>query len=225
MRFPNETADYREARARLLQREIELRRSMESVARERRLLPDGGLIPEDYLFEAFDERGHPVKVRFTDLFLPGRDTLAIYSYMFGPDSAEPSRMCTPLLDALNGVAEHVQQRVALVAVAESPAGRLAAFAKERGWWRLRLVSAAGNSYNRDYHGKLENGSDTTILNVFRRKNGETRHFWASELCAGPCDNGQDARGLDLINPIYNMFDLTPDGRGDFRTKSNYGAVR
>jgi predicted dithiol-disulfide oxidoreductase (DUF899 family) len=222
MRFPNETQEYREARASLLQREIELRRAIEAVARERRALPPGGEVPDDYVFEAMDPRGNAIDVRLSELFSPGKNTLAIYSYMFGPDAREPCRMCTPLLDGLNGVEDHIAQRLNLVVVAESPVARLAAFAKERGWKRLRLISAGGNSYNRDYHGKTEDGSDTTMLNVFHRSGTTIRHFWGTELSAGPSDPGQHHRALDMVNPIFNMLDCTPEGRGDFLTKLTYG---
>jgi len=106
-------------------------------------------------------------------------------------------------------------------VAESPFGKLQAFAKERGWTRLRLVSAAGTTYNRDYHGKTASGDDTTMINVFRREGRTVRHFWGSELIYGESDPGQDHRGCDTINPIFAMFDLTPEGRGDFYTGLSY----
>ena len=52
VRFPGESADYRAARDRLLEQEVELRRAMEAVAAARRGLPPGGTVPEDYVFEA-----------------------------------------------------------------------------------------------------------------------------------------------------------------------------
>ena len=50
-RFPNEDGEYRQARDALLAEEIELKRHMERVAAQRRALPPGGLVPEDYVFE------------------------------------------------------------------------------------------------------------------------------------------------------------------------------
>ncbi len=212
--FPNESAEYRAAREQLLEHEIELRRMTEKVAQERRSLPAGGAIPEDYIFH-----GDGV-VRLSELFEPGRNTLAIYSYMFGPEKKQPCTMCTPLLDGLNGVNDHIRQRLSFAVAAESSPDRLRAFAYERRW-NLRLLSSAGNNYNRDYHGKTQKGFDTTMLNVFRKEGNEVRHFWSSELSPGPSDEGQDSRGLDIINPIFNMFDFTPEGRGDFYTKLCY----
>jgi predicted dithiol-disulfide oxidoreductase (DUF899 family) len=221
MRFPNETPEYRNARDALLKHEIELRRAAEAVARERRALPPGGVISEDYVFESAGPSAAISKLKMSQLFEPGKDTLAIYSYMFGPERERPCPMCTPLLDGLNGVEDHIRQRLTLVVVAESPIQKLIAWSKQRGWSRLRLISAAGNHYNRDYHGKTDDGSDTTMLNVFRRKGDAIQHFWGTELAYGPSDPGQDHRGLDPLSPIFTMFDFTPEGRGDWYTKLSY----
>jgi predicted dithiol-disulfide oxidoreductase (DUF899 family) len=93
--------------------------------------------------------------------------------------------------------------------------------KERGWDGVRVVSAAGT--NRDYHGKTPDGRDSTMMNVFRREQatGKVRHFWGSELAWAKMDPGQDPRHVDLVNPIFNMLDFTPEGRGDFSTKLRY----
>jgi predicted dithiol-disulfide oxidoreductase (DUF899 family) len=91
--------------------------------------------------------------------------------------------------------------------------RVLAFASERGWRRLRMLSSAGNSYNRDYLGETEDGSQMPILNVFRRDGGAIRHFWGSELLYAPTDDGQDQRHVGTIEPLWNLFDLTHEGRG------------
>ena len=214
MNFPNESQEYRTARENLLQQEIELRRLAEKVAKQRRALPPGGVVPEDYVFHG----DGPVKL--SELFEPGKNTLAIYSYMFGPEAKSPCRMCTPMMDALNGANNHLQQRLSFALVAESAPERLRAFTYERKW-DLRLLSSAGTSYNKDYHGKTARGSDTTMLNVFKKEGDVVRHFWGTELAHGPSDQGQDHRGLDLLNPIFQMLDFTPEGRGDFYTSLYY----
>ena len=219
--FPGESPEYRAARDKLLQQEVELRRATEAVAKARRELPPGGLVAPGYVFEVSDELGSPKRVELKDLFGPKHDTLALYSFMYGPDRKEACPMCTGLLDGLNGVAEHLAQRLELCVVAESPLSRLLEFAKQRDWKRLRLISAVGKAYNTDYHGKSSKGTDTTMLNVFQRKNGEVRHFWASQLCHTEKDPGQDDRNLDIITPTFNVLDLTPEGRGDFYTKLRY----
>ena len=219
--FPGESEEYRAARNRLLEQEIELRRAAEAVARARRELPPGGVPLRDYVFEGAGVDGNPARKTLSELFAPGKDTLAIYSYMFGPERADPCPMCTALLDGLDGVAEHLAQRLTLVVVAESPVARLLAFAKERGWRGLQLLSTAGSDYNRDYHGKNSKGADSTMLNVFRREGDTVRHFWGSEMAYAPSDPGQDHRGLDFINPIFAMLDVTPEGRGSWYTKVRY----
>src|SRR5437868_2007881 len=157
IRFPNETPEYRAARDRLFAAEIELRRELEAVAVQRRALPLGGTIPTDYAFVEEGPAGEPRGVRLSDLFAPGMDTLVVYSFMFGPAMEHACPSCTSILDALDGEAPHIVQRVSLAVVAKSPIERIRAFARERGWRNLRLLSSAANNYNRDYHAESESG--------------------------------------------------------------------
>jgi predicted dithiol-disulfide oxidoreductase (DUF899 family) len=228
--FPGESREYRAARDRLLEREVELRRSMEAVAGARRALPPGGEVPEDYVFQGAGADGAPTDVRLSELFAPGRDSLLIYSFMFprdpgderpGPDSGQtallplaesPCPSCVALLDQLDGAVEHASQHVNFAVVAKSPLPRILTFAEERGWRRLQLLSSAANSYNRDYHGENAEGHQRPILNVFHRDGGAIRHFWGSELLYAPTDAGQDPRHVGTIEPLWNIFDLTPEGR-------------
>lgn len=217
--FPGETPEYRAARNDLLQKEIEARRAVEAAAAARRALPPGGELKEDYVLHQVDDAGVRREVRLSELF-GANDSLLVYSYMFGPD-ADPCPMCTPLLDGLNGVEDHIRQRASLVVVAESSPERLWAWRRTRGWQRLRLLSVAGTSYNDDYNGRW-GGWDTTMLNVFHRSGGSIRHIWGTELAHGPEDPGQHHRGLDALNPVFNAFDMTPVGRGDWTTQREYG---
>jgi predicted dithiol-disulfide oxidoreductase (DUF899 family) len=228
--FPGESAEYRAARARLLEKEIELRRAMEEVAASRRALPPGGPVPEDYVFQGARDDGAPTDVRLSELFAPGKDSLVIYSFMFprdpsdsspGPASGQtalldlaesPCPSCTALLDQLDGAAEHAGQHINFVVVAKTALPRLLTFAEERGWRRLRLLSSAAITYNRDYHGETAEGHQRPMLNVFHRDQGTVRHFWASELLNAPTDGDQDPRHVGTLEPLWNMFDLTPEGR-------------
>ena len=88
IRFPGESAEYRAARDRLLEQEIELRRAMEAVAVARRGLPPGGMVPDDYAFQGRGMDGDPVDVRLSELFAPGEDSLVIYSMMFPRDPGD-----------------------------------------------------------------------------------------------------------------------------------------
>ena len=146
--FPNENAEYRAARAALLAEEIELRRHIERVAAQRRALPPGGPVIGDYRFE-----GEDGPVDFAGLF-GDKQTLAIYSFMFGPQRARPCPMCTNTLGAWAGNAADIGQRIALAVVARSPIERLLAWKKERGWRDLKLYSDLNGAYSRDYFGLL-----------------------------------------------------------------------
>ena len=213
VRFPGESAAYRTARNALLEAEMALRSQIEAVAARRRALPPGGVVPEDYAFDELAPDGSTQKVRLSDLFGPGKDTLIVYSYMFGPQMAAPCVSCTSILDGLDGQSPHVNQRVNLVVVAKSPIERVNATARERGWRNLRLLSSAGNTYNRDYHGENARGDQRPSLNVFVRSDHEIRHFYHTELLFAPSDRGQDGRHVDMIWPLWNLFDVTPEGRG------------
>jgi predicted dithiol-disulfide oxidoreductase (DUF899 family) len=227
--FPGESSEYRLARNRLLEAETELRRAIERVAAQRRALPPGGAVPDDYVFEAAASGGGEVK--FSELFAPGKDTLVIYSFMFprwsgdtrpGPAGGETARLplaetpcpsCTSILDSLDGAALHLAQRLSLVVVAKSDPARIANFAQERGWRQLRLLSSRNNTYNRDYHAETPDGEQSPVLNVFTRDGDRFRHRWATELMFAPREEGEDPRHVDSIWPIWNVLDLTPGGRG------------
>lgn len=229
--FSGESAEYRAARDRLLQQEIELRRATEAVAVARRSLPPGAEVSTDYVFQGLGADGAPTDVRLSELFAPGKQSLVIYNFMFprspddnrpGPNGGRSARLplfegpcpsCVAFLDQLDGAAEHVSQRVNFAMVAKAPIARIAAFAQERGWRKLRLLSSAGNSFKRDYLAESADGSQMPMLNVFRRDGDTTRHFWSSEMLYAPTDPGQDPRHVGTLEPLWNIFDLTPDGRG------------
>jgi predicted dithiol-disulfide oxidoreductase (DUF899 family) len=226
IRFPNESPGYREARDKLLQAEMALRRQIEDVATLRRQLPFGGEVPEDYIFEegspdlADSETVRPV--RMSELFASDKNTLLIYSYMFGPQMKSPCTSCTSILDALNGTAPHVRQRVNFVVVAKSPVQRIRELARGRGWNNLRLLSSEHNSYNRDYQGENTKGDQTPSLNVFTRRGDAISHFYNTELLFAPKEKGMDGRHVDLIWPLWNLLDFTPEGRGtDWYPKLSY----
>jgi predicted dithiol-disulfide oxidoreductase (DUF899 family) len=213
--FPGESAEYRKARNRLLDQEAELRRVTEAVAATRRDLPPGGVVPQDYVFQGAVADALPADVRLSELFAPGKDSLVIYNMMFprALDEDLPCPSCTQFLDSFDGAAEHIAQRVNLAVVAKAELPRLLAHAKQRGWRRLRLLSSATNTYNRDYHGETADGAQMPMMNVFRRDGAEIRHFWGSELLYARTEPGQDPRHGDTLEPLWNLFDLTPDGRG------------
>jgi predicted dithiol-disulfide oxidoreductase (DUF899 family) len=228
--FPGESAEYRAARDRLLEQEIELRRATEAVAAANRELPPGGVVPEDYVFQGAGPDGGPVDLRLTDLFAAGKDSLIVYSFMFprapsdtrpGPATGSTAQLplqegpcpsCVALLDQLDGAAEHAGQHINFAVVAKAPLALILAFGRERGWRRLRLLSSSSNTYNRDYLGETQDGSQMPMLNVFHRDGETIRHHWGSELLYAPVEPGQDPRHVGTLEPLWNLLDLVPEGR-------------
>jgi predicted dithiol-disulfide oxidoreductase (DUF899 family) len=238
--FPNESAQYRAARDRLLEKEIELRRAMEAVAVARRELPAGGLVPQDYVFDGLGPDGAPVKLKLSELFALGKDTLIVYNFMFPryrgdprpkPATGETARLkkedspcpsCVGFIDQLNGAAEHVEAAgFNFVVIAKTPLDRLIAFARERGWKNLRLLSSAGNSFKRDYHAEAEDGAQVPLMAVFHRETDGIHHFWSSEMMFAKPDPGQDPRHCGTLEPLWNLMDLTPEGRPDWDEQIDY----
>src|SRR5919198_1133947 len=166
VQFPGESSEYRRARNELLEAEAELRRLNEQVTAQRRALPAGDLIREDYVFESAADGS---KVRFSELFAPGKNSLVIYNMMFprwsedpragapGGKTAElplveqPCPSCTSVVDGLEGAAFHLAARINLAVVAKTSPDRLGTYGRERGWHNIRLLSSRHNTFNREYH--------------------------------------------------------------------------
>jgi predicted dithiol-disulfide oxidoreductase (DUF899 family) len=206
MTLPNESDEYRRARNALLAEEIELRRHIERVAEQRRALPPGGAVIGDYRFQ-----GEDGPLDFAGLF-GNKQTLVVYSFMFGPQRERPCPMCTSLLSAWDGEARDIEQKIALAVVARSPIERLVAFKKERGWHHLKLYSDLNGHFTRDYYGIDKDGGDEPAFTVFTRRDGSIRHFWSGEMGFSTADPGQDPRGAPDLMPIWTVFDSTPEGR-------------
>jgi predicted dithiol-disulfide oxidoreductase (DUF899 family) len=237
--FPGETAEYRAARERLLTQEIALRRQMEAVATARRALPPGGLIPQDYEFMGIGADGAPAKVRLSELF-GEKDALIVYHMMFprhrsddrpkaerGPTAnlqreEGPCPSCVAFLDQLDGMAPHLAQTASFVVVAKAPIERVAAFAQDRGWRHLRLLSSASNRFKNDYGAEDASGQQQPMCNVFQRTREGIRHFWSAEMLYAPSDPGQDPRHMGTVEPLWNLMDFTPAGRPDWHEQLQYG---
>ena len=215
--FPGESEEYRKTRDELLESEIKLRDQLEEVAALRRQLPRGGKIKEDYLFEEgvsdLADQSTIRETRLSELFETGRNSLVIYSFMFAPDWEKPCPSCTSILDGLNGSAPHIKDRVNLAVVAKAPISRIREWAEGRGWKNLRLLSSGSNTYNRDYFAESDDSGQIPAINVFQKTKEEIRHFYNAELLYVPKEIGQDPRHADLLWPLWNLFDLTPEGRG------------
>ena len=201
----NESNDYRQARNALAAEEIELRRHIVRVAEQRRALPAGGAVTKDYHFDGSDGA-----VVFGELF-GDKDTLVIYSFMYGPQRKTGCPMCTSQMSAWDGIAPHVRQRAAFVMTARSPIGRILTYGQERGWENLRLYSDPSGDYTRDYVSAED--ADMPGYNVFTRKDGTIRHFWRGEGGKETADPGQDSHDAPDMSALWTILDTTPEGRG------------
>jgi predicted dithiol-disulfide oxidoreductase (DUF899 family) len=212
--FPNESAEYRKARNELLVEEIELRRHIERVAAQRRALPHGGVAPRDYEFVS--ETG---PIRFSSLF-GDKDTLMIYSMMYGPERKAPCPMCTSFLSSWNGAAVNLRERCAIAVTARSPIARLMEFKKQRGFTNLPFLSDISGDYTRTYVNPDD--ADVPGFAVFTRRNEKVVHYYSGEMGPAMADPGQDPRGAPDFDPLWLMLDLTPEGRGtDWYPKLEY----
>lgn len=208
LRYPNESREYREARDALLKDEQELVEKVQAVAEKRRSLPRGGPLKEDYTFQwANDGKvGQPVK--FSELF-GDKNTLLLYSFMFGPNWDKPCTSCTSLMDGFDRTWYQVSRDAAFVAIAKAPAERIHAWARERGWSQIPLVSGERSTYQADY--KCQGASDDMqwpVMHVFMRRNGTIFHFWGTEVTTNH---------VDTVWPYWNLMDFTPEGRPDILT--------
>jgi predicted dithiol-disulfide oxidoreductase (DUF899 family) len=215
-RFPGETAAYANARESLLAEEIELRRHMTRVSEKRMALPPGPLVQKDYRFK--DENG--AEVGLTDLFGIHK-TLITYFWMYGPQRDRPCPMCTNWLGGVNGNAIDLKQRVALKILGRSSIERQKAFAAERGWRNLDFLQTVGDSYAHDLNLLTADGGESPSLVVYQRDGETVRVFYAAEMPAEAADPGQDPRVAPDIAPLWNLLDLTPDGRGNWYPKLSY----
>lgn len=220
--FPNENKSYRDARNQLLEAEINLRRQAEEVSALRRKLPNGGKVKENYVFDEKDASGKIKQTKLSELFEPGKDSLIIYNFMFSPKDEKPCTSCTSIIDGIDGMVFHAEQRVNIAVIAKTPIEKFTQWAKSRGWKNAHLLSSFNNSYNKDYFGEDEKGNQWPMLNVFRKTSKGIFHFYATELFFAPTEKGIDPRHVDSIWPIWNLFDFIPEGRGkDWRPKYEY----
>ena len=111
--------------------EQELSDKVKSVAEKRRNLPPGGQLKEDYVFQWANDGKVGKSVKFSELFAD-KNTLLLYSFMYGPNWDNPCPSCTSLVDGFDRTWYQVTQSAAFVAIAKAPADRINAWAKQRG---------------------------------------------------------------------------------------------
>src|SRR5262245_43522626 len=220
----NESNEYLAMREEVRQAEIELMRQRERVAELRRRLPKGAAL-QDYEFlegpPSLDAGDEPVRrVRLSELFTAPDRSLVIYHLMFGKKQTKPCPMCTAWIDGYNGVAHHLAQNLDFAILAAADPSTLRAYARNRGWNKLRLLSAAESTFKYDLGSEdREGGQDSTISVFTRESDGTLRHFYSGHPWLA--DDIKE-RGIDELSPIWNVLDLTPQGRGTFYTSLDYG---
>ena len=220
----NESAEYLAKRDELRLAEIELMRQRERVAQLRRQLPEGAIVP-DYVFEegpaSLDAGDNPIRnVRLSELFTGPDRSLVVYHFMFGKKNTNPCPMCTLVIDGWNGVAHHLAQNVDVAIVAAASPAALRAHARSREWNRLRLLSAGASTFKYDLNSEDREGNQDSTVSVFTRDSaGTLRHFYTAHPSMS---HDIRERGLDLLCPVYNVLDLTPQGRGDWYADLSYG---
>jgi predicted dithiol-disulfide oxidoreductase (DUF899 family) len=221
--LPNESSEYLAKREELRLAEIELMRQRERVAELRRHLPQGAAI-QDYVFEEgpanLDVGDTPIRtVRLSELFTGPNRSVVVYHFMYGKKQTKPCPMCTLIIDGWNGAAHHVAQNADVVIVAAADPITLRAHARKRVWDNLRLLSCGANTFKYDLDSEDREGNQDSTVSVFTRDtDGTLRHFYTAHPRMAP---DIKERGLDLLCPVYNILDLTPQGRGDWSASFGY----
>jgi predicted dithiol-disulfide oxidoreductase (DUF899 family) len=222
-RLTNESAEYRARREELRLAEIDLMQRRERVAELRRRLPPGAAV-QDYVFEEgpadLTAGDSPARnVRLSELFTGPHRSLVIYHLMYGKKQTKPCPMCTMWIDGLNGVAHHLAQNVDFVVAAAADLPALREHGRNRGWHNLRLLSCGPSTFKYDLRSEDEEGNQDSTISVFTRDaDGALRHVYTAHPWMA--ENIKE-RGIDLLTPVYNMLDLTPEGRGDWYAKLAY----
>ncbi|HSW15119.1 MAG TPA: thioredoxin family protein [Solimonas sp.] len=199
----------------LLQREKELTRLRDQLARERRALPWRRLA-KDYVFDTHEGRRSLAKL------FEGRRQLVVQHFMLAPGWPQGCPSCSYMADHIDGAQAHVQQRdITLLVVSRAPLAEIEHFRQRMGW-QFRWVSSHGSDFNRDF--------GVTFLPEERAKgevyyNYGMQHFPQDEAPGISVFCKDDAgevfhtystygRGVELMMGAYDFIDLTPRGRDE-----------
>ena len=228
VKLQGEKNEYRKLRDRLLEAETALKDQRESVAALRRQLPMGPAVKTDYVFregpaDIHDESPATFKdVRLSELFAPGKDRLIVDHMMWGPNDKSACPMCTMWADGYNAIAPHVSQKANFVLVAKVEIGKLRDWARHRGWDKIRLLSSGQSTFNADFQVEDDRSQHPGVSVFSREPDGKIHHFYTTEASLHPAPNGNpNHRGIDLYTPVWNLFDLLPQGRENWSPKLSY----
>jgi len=129
-------------------------------------------------------------------------------YWANDDSFCP--MCSLWIDGFNGVVPHVTQRANFVIASRAPVDKLQGWGEHREWNRLRLLSDDGPAFARAIDAEDAEGNPDSTIVVFAKDGDAVRHVYT----AHPMLEDRE-RGIDLLYPVWHLFDLMPSGRGDW----------
>jgi predicted dithiol-disulfide oxidoreductase (DUF899 family) len=131
------------ASAELLEREKELTRMGDELARQRRELC---WVPVEKQYPLQTEHGARTLVELFD----GRSQLVVYHFMFGPHYEGGCPSCSSTADSFNGVLAHLRARdVTMICVSRAPLDKLLAY-RERMGWSFTWASSNDSDFNADY---------------------------------------------------------------------------
>jgi predicted dithiol-disulfide oxidoreductase (DUF899 family) len=208
--MPGSSDEYRAAREQLRQAELQVRDRIEDVAALRRALPAGPEVP-DYTFSENGKRIH-----LSELFAAGKPELIVYHMMYWPDDDEFCPMCSMWVDGLNAVSKHIEQRANIVVATVAPPDKLRAWANERGWTSIRLLSDDGDAFARDTGAQDTNGDPIETVAVFVKDGSKVRNSYLNHAYVM-----EETRGIDLLTPVWHLLDLLPSGRGEWNPSNDY----
>lgn len=207
--------EYRRQREELRVAELDLIDHAERVAALRRTLPADTVVDDYQLVNvASGER-----VRLSQLVSAPDRPLIVYHFMYGKAQTEACPLCTMWIDGYNAAVPHLTQNVDFAVVAAADPAAINAHAASRGWSNLRLLSAGESTFKYDLGSEEADGTQTEWISVFTRgDDGTVRHIYSKG--AQMADDRRE-RGIDLLSPVWNLLDLTPNGRGDWYPLLHY----
>jgi predicted dithiol-disulfide oxidoreductase (DUF899 family) len=210
----------------LLRQEKEFNRQRDLLSARRRELP-WVKIAQDYTFDSPSGR-----VSLAGLF-GDKSQLIVYHFMLGPGWEEGCKGCSFVSDHFDGALPHLSARdIAFTAVSSAPLAEILAFKRRMGW-HFNWVSAAGTSFNHDYHVSFTPEEMASEKVTYNFKSVEPR----MEELPGLSVFARDAsgavyhtystysRGLDLLVGAYNLIDLVPKGRDEDGLEQSMSWVR
>lgn len=207
---PGAADAYRAAREELRRAEFALKDQIEAVAEKRRALPPGPEV-RDYAFREGDKR-----VQLSDVFAGGKPELIVYHVMYWADDDEFCPMCSMWVDGLNGIAKHVEQRANIAVASRAPVEKLQAWATRRGWTNVRVLSDEGADFARDIGAEDTNGDPVETVAVFVKDGNAIRNTYIAHAYTFG-----EPRGIDMLSPVWSLFDILPSGRGDWNPSNDY----